>query len=103
MRNNSMDEGQCVACIAVAVTSHSYACRCAIYPVDVIKSAQMTDSMVHSQKQYPNMVVAAQKLWAEGGVMRFYKGFAPCLIRAAPANAAMLYTVDTVNNLLGNH
>jgi solute carrier family 25 (mitochondrial carnitine/acylcarnitine transporter), member 20/29 len=63
----------------------------------------MTDAFVYSKKQYPSMIVAAQKLWAEGGVARFYKGFAPCIIRAVPANAAMLYTVDTVNNFLGNH
>jgi solute carrier family 25 carnitine/acylcarnitine transporter 20/29 len=41
-----------------------------------------------------------QLLWAEGGVKRFYRGFTPCLIRAAPANGAMLYTVDTVTNWL---
>lgn len=42
----------------------------------------------------------AQLLWAEGGVKRFYRGFTPCLIRAAPANGAMLLTVDTVTNWL---
>lgn len=41
-----------------------------------------------------------QLLWAEGGMKRFYRGFTPCLIRAAPANGAMLYTVDTVTNWL---
>lgn len=41
-----------------------------------------------------------QLLWAEGGVKRFYRGFTPCLIRAAPANGAMLLTVDTVTNWL---
>eukprot|EP00892_Ulva_mutabilis_P002063 jgi/Ulvmu1/11858/UM081_0016.1 len=76
---------------------------CAIYPVDVIKSAMMTDALASAERQYPNIVVTARKLWAEGGLPRFYKGFTPCLIRAAPANAAMLYTVDTVNNLLGNN
>jgi solute carrier family 25 (mitochondrial carnitine/acylcarnitine transporter), member 20/29 len=74
-----------------------------IFPVDVIKSAMMTDAIPRAQRQYPTMACAAQKLWAEGGVARFYKGFSPCLIRAAPANAAMLYTVDTVNNMLENH
>jgi solute carrier family 25 (mitochondrial carnitine/acylcarnitine transporter), member 20/29 len=76
---------------------------CTIYPVDVIKSAMMTDALKYDKREYPTMVTTAKKLWAQGGVARFYKGFAPCLIRAAPANAAMLYTVDTVNNLLGNH
>jgi hypothetical protein len=45
-------------------------------------------------------VVSMQLLWAEGGVKRFYKGFTPCLIRAAPANGAMLYTVDKVAHML---
>jgi solute carrier family 25 (mitochondrial carnitine/acylcarnitine transporter), member 20/29 len=75
---------------------------CCIYPVDVIKSSMQTDSLVKSKRRYPTMVAAASGLWQEGGVSRFYRGFAPCLIRAAPANAAMLYTVDKVNIMLGN-
>jgi solute carrier family 25 carnitine/acylcarnitine transporter 20/29 len=47
--------------------------------------------------------LALQLLWAEGGVKRFYRGFTPCLIRAAPANGAMLLTVDTVTNWLNKH
>ena len=43
---------------------------------------------------------ALQKLYAEGGVTRFYKGFTPCLLRAFPANGIMLLTVDSVNNML---
>jgi hypothetical protein len=27
---------------------------------------------------------------------RFYTGFAPCMLRAAPANGAMFVTVDAV-------
>ena len=41
-----------------------------------------------------------QKLYVEGGVARFYKGFTPCLLRAFPANGIMLLTVDSVNNML---
>jgi hypothetical protein len=43
-----------------------------------------------------------QLLWGEGGIKRFYKGFTPCLIRAAPANAAMLFTVDRVTAALSS-
>jgi hypothetical protein len=46
------------------------------------------------------LLLLPQLLWAEGGVKRFYRGFTPCLIRAAPANGAMLLTVDTVTNWL---
>jgi hypothetical protein len=45
-------------------------------------------------------ILLLQLLWAEGGVSRFYRGFTPCLIRAAPANGAMLLTVDKITNWL---
>jgi solute carrier family 25 carnitine/acylcarnitine transporter 20/29 len=41
-----------------------------------------------------------QLLWQEGGIKRFYRGFTPCLIRAAPANGVMLLTVEKVTALL---
>eukprot|EP00803_Ostreobium_quekettii_P004763 evm.model.scf_688.1 EVM.evm.TU.scf_688.1 scf_688:9330-12090(-) len=71
-----------------------------IFPVDVVKSAMATDSIIYSERKYPTMAVTVQKLWAEGGIKRFYKGFTPCLMRACPANVAMLYTVDHVTNML---
>jgi len=73
-----------------------------IYPVDVVKSALMTDAMPRGDRKYAGMADAASKLWAEGGLKRFYVGFAPCLIRAAPANATMLYTVDKITHLLAD-
>lgn len=71
-----------------------------IFPVDCIKSAMQTDSIIKGQRKYPNMLATAKALWAEGGVGRFYRGFTPCIIRAAPANAAMLFTVDRVSAVL---
>ena len=41
-----------------------------------------------------------QRLWEEGGIGRFYKGFTPCLLRAVPANGIMLLTVDKVTAYL---
>jgi solute carrier family 25 carnitine/acylcarnitine transporter 20/29 len=72
----------------------------AIYPVDVIKSAMMTDAIDPAKRAYPTMAVAARRLWAEGGAARFYRGFSPCLMRAIPANGVMLATVDRVGTLL---
>ena len=46
------------------------------------------------------LITVAQKLWAEGGAARFYKGFTPCLLRAFPANGIMLLTVDKVTYML---
>ncbi len=35
-----------------------------IFPVDCIKSAMQTDSIIKSERKYPNMVVTAQVGWA---------------------------------------
>ncbi|CAD7702567.1 unnamed protein product, partial [Ostreobium quekettii] len=71
-----------------------------IFPVDVVRSAMASDSIIYSERKCPTMAVTVQKLWAEGGIKRFYKGFKPCLMRGGPENAAMLYTVDRVTNSL---
>lgn len=72
----------------------------AIFPVDVIKSAMMTDSIDPTQRKYPSISSTARTLWAEGGLSRFYRGFSPCLMRAMPANGIMLFTVDKMNHIL---
>ncbi|KAL6783689.1 hypothetical protein ACKKBF_B05440 [Auxenochlorella protothecoides x Auxenochlorella symbiontica] len=73
----------------------------AIYPLDVIKSAMMTDSMVKGERRYPTMAATARALWAEGGAGRFLRGLSLCLMRAVPANAVMLGTVSRVQVMLG--
>lgn len=71
-----------------------------IFPVDCIKSAMQTDTIVRGERKYTDIPTTARLLWAEGGIKRFYRGFTPCLIRAAPANGIMLLTVDKVTTLL---
>ncbi|KAI8476308.1 MAG: mitochondrial carrier domain-containing protein [Monoraphidium minutum] len=71
-----------------------------IFPVDSIKSAMQTDTIVRCQRRFTDVATTARLLWAEGGARRFYKGFTPCLLRAGPANAAMLFTVDRVTAAL---
>jgi len=73
-----------------------------IFPVDSVKSAMQTDTIVRSQRKYRTMVQTAGLLWREGGPRRFYRGFAPCLIRAAPANASILFTVEVMHNLMAD-
>lgn len=63
------------------------------YPLDVIKSAMQTDALRVEERRFRGVADTASKLWAEGGVSRFYKGVTPCLLRAVPANAIMLITV----------
>lgn len=72
----------------------------AIFPVDVVKSAVQSDSIIPSKRAYAGPAAAARALWAEGGIKRFYRGFTPCLLRAVPANGVMLLTVDKVTTML---
>ena len=44
----------------------------------------------------------ASQLMKQGGVKRLYAGLVPCLLRASPANAGMLYTVDKIKQMLGS-
>jgi solute carrier family 25 carnitine/acylcarnitine transporter 20/29 len=43
---------------------------------------------------------AASQLYKQGGVKRLYAGLVPCLLRASPANAGMLFVVDKVKQVL---
>ena len=63
-----------------------------IYPVDLIKSAVQTDAFVTGHRCYSGVLDATRKLHTEGGVLRFYKGMTPCLMRSIPANAVLLTT-----------
>jgi len=57
------------------------------YPIDSIKSSMIADNPIKSKRIYPTIITTARKMWAEGGMARFFHGFTPCLLRAAPANA----------------
>lgn len=70
------------------------------YPIDVIKSALMTDAVDPAKRKFKGFTDAATKIYTSGGVRAFYRGLFPCLLRASPANAGMLFTVDYVRRLI---
>jgi solute carrier family 25 carnitine/acylcarnitine transporter 20/29 len=55
---------------------------------------------VQSKRTYGSIPQTVSKLYAQGGVTRFYTGLAPCLLRSVPANAMMLTVVDSVGRQL---
>jgi len=73
---------------------------CTTYPIDVIKSSIQADSTVVSERKYKGVADAASKLYAEGGVKRFFPGLAPCLLRSLPANAVCFFLYETTVDLL---
>ena len=71
------------------------------YPFDLVKSAMQTDSLSAdpAQRKYRGMIDAFGKLWAEGGVERFSRGFSACILRSVPANAVLLTTAFRVKEI----
>mgnify|MGYP001194681290 FL=1 len=70
------------------------------YPIDVIKSAVMTDKLNPAERRFNGYGDAMGALYKEGGFGRFYRGLFPCLLRASPANAGMLFTVDYIRRII---
>ena len=65
--------------------------------VDVVKSSIQADNIFKDQRKYKGTLDAISKLYAEGGLKRFYRGFSPCLLRAFPANAVLVNKLFVVN------
>jgi solute carrier family 25 carnitine/acylcarnitine transporter 20/29 len=63
-----------------------------MFPMDVIKSSIQGDSPIKENRRFHGIADVATKLYSEGGLSRFYRGFSPCMLRSVPANAVLLYT-----------
>jgi solute carrier family 25 carnitine/acylcarnitine transporter 20/29 len=70
------------------------------YPMDVVKSSIQADSPWKEKKKFHGVLDTWTKLYNEGGVRRFYRGLSPCLLRAGPANAVLLYTSSFISENL---
>ena len=57
------------------------------YPMDVIKNRIMAAPDV-APPTYRGVVDCARSIYRDAGLRGFFKGWVPCMARAAPANAA---------------
>ena len=71
------------------------------YPADCVKSAMQSDAIQPSERRFASVADCCRQLYAEGGWRRFYRGLAPCLLRAFPANAACFWSYEYAKRLLG--
>jgi solute carrier family 25 carnitine/acylcarnitine transporter 20/29 len=65
-----------------------YAMWLTIYPMDAIKSKLQTDGFTADTKKYNSVLDCARKTFVKEGMAGFFRGIGPCLLRAAPSNAA---------------
>ena len=70
------------------------------YPIDIIKSKIQTDGFGSAQK-YHGTLDCVRKTMAAEGVRGFFRGITPCLLRAAPANAATFVGFEMAMRALG--
>ena len=78
------------------------------YPVDVVKSVIQTESAVAGGGGVGGgggsggvgMWSVTKRLYAEGGVGRFFRGVSPCLLRAVPVNAVTFVVYEHSQLLL---
>ena len=62
-----------------------------IYPIDVIKSKLQTDGFTKATQKYHGILDCMKKIWKSEGIGGFYRGFGPCIVRAAPVNAVIFF------------
>ena len=69
------------------------------YPLDVLK-ARIQAAPDKTPPKYPTIAAAARDVWATAGYRGFFAGFAPCALRAMPANAAAFAGFEAAMYLL---
>jgi solute carrier family 25 carnitine/acylcarnitine transporter 20/29 len=76
----------------------------ASYPSDVVKQRIMTDplggGLNDGQKRFWRWKDAAQEIYRRDGYKGYWRGFAPCFLRAFPANAVALVAFEGVLRFL---
>ena len=70
------------------------------YPIDAIKSKIQTDRLGKDAK-YSGIVDCIAKTYRADGIRGFYRGFLPCLLRAAPVNASTFFAFELAMRMLG--
>merc|ERR1712137_202438 len=61
------------------------------FPMDVVKTVLQTDASTPAERTYKGYFDCVRRIYARGGLTRFYAGFAPGVLRAFPANAACFF------------
>lgn len=68
------------------------------YPIDLVKNRMQTTH--RSDPLYSTASSTIKHIWKSEGYRGFFRGFAPCLLRSFPANAAAFTAFETTLRLL---
>ncbi|RLV94505.1 hypothetical protein JA1_001702 [Spathaspora sp. JA1] len=73
----------------------------ASYPIDVIKSNIQSDGFGNQSKFSGSALKATRYIYATHGLMGFWRGIVPCLLRAVPCSAGTFASVELALRLMG--
>ncbi|KAI9503559.1 Mitochondrial carrier protein ymc2 [Coemansia spiralis] len=71
------------------------------YPIDVVKSKLQTDGFAGESRKFNSSMDCIRKTMKNEGFKGFFRGITPCLLRAAPANAATFIGFEMAMRVLG--
>ncbi|KAI8054605.1 mitochondrial carrier domain-containing protein [Syncephalis plumigaleata] len=83
--------------LMLAGSTAGISCWCACYPLDVIKS-RAQNSRHRLSSNY--IMEIARDIYRSEGIMGFWRGFTPCVLRSIPAAAATFTTYELVMQAL---
>lgn len=61
------------------------------YPLDVVKSKLQTDALKAGKQKYKGAIDCMKQVWAKEGMMGFWRGLTPTLMRAMPVSAGTFF------------
>jgi len=71
------------------------------YPLDVVKSRMQADSLDPTKAKYSSSLACYRYIYTSEGLRGFYRGLAPCLVRAFPVNAITFLAYELTMRLMG--
>jgi solute carrier family 25 carnitine/acylcarnitine transporter 20/29 len=71
-----------------------------VYWLDVVKSSMQSDTPVKAQREFPTIIKTVKKIYNTHGIRAFFRGFVPCILRSAPANAVTFLGYEYAHKLM---
>ncbi|ORZ35139.1 putative YMC1-protein of the mitochondrial carrier family [Catenaria anguillulae PL171] len=78
-----------------------YSLWISVFPIDVIKSKLQTDAFDPTNRKYSSALDCFRQTLKAEGIRGLYRGFVPCMLRAAPVNAITFLGFEAAMNVLG--
>ncbi|OQS07371.1 hypothetical protein THRCLA_00627 [Thraustotheca clavata] len=91
LRKRSNKQSQWDIIMAGAMSGMAYSV--AFYPADTVKSYIQTHSCTNM-----SMMSVTKDIFRQHGLIGFYRGLAPTIVRAVPANAVLFYCYEGINS-----